>query len=116
LNDYTADEKQQVVESCPTSVFEFDPTTTGGAVLISREAECIFCRECTYLMEDFRRRPEDPLGVSVQHSADKFTFTVETNGALLAKDVVKLALRELGEKLGRLQLATNPIMDALESK
>lgn len=104
------------MESCPTNVFEFDPSTDSGAVLISREAECIFCRECTYLMEDFRLKPEDPLGVSVQHSSDKFTFTVETNGSLQAKEVVTLALRELTEKLGRLQVATIPIMDALESK
>lgn len=67
-------------------------------------------------MEDFRKSPEDELGVSVQHSADKFTFTVESNGSLHAKDVVMLALREMREKLGRLQVATIPIMDAIESK
>eukprot|EP00603_Paraphysomonas_imperforata_P009476 CAMPEP_0114437266 /NCGR_PEP_ID=MMETSP0103-20121206/13914_1 /TAXON_ID=37642 ORGANISM="Paraphysomonas imperforata, Strain PA2" /NCGR_SAMPLE_ID=MMETSP0103 /ASSEMBLY_ACC=CAM_ASM_000201 /LENGTH=212 /DNA_ID=CAMNT_0001607631 /DNA_START=181 /DNA_END=819 /DNA_ORIENTATION=- len=113
LNDYSTDEKQQIVESCPTNVFEFDPTTSGGTVMIAREAECIFCRECTYLMEDFRKAPEDPLGVSVQHSADKFTFTVETNGALLAKDVVMLAMRELREKIGRLHVATLPLLKSM---
>lgn len=81
--------------------------------MIAREAECIFCRECTYLMEDFRKAPEDPLGVSVQHSADKFTFTVETNGALLAKDVVMLAMRELREKIGRLHVATLPLLKSM---
>lgn len=67
-------------------------------------------------MEDFRLNPEDPLGVTVQHSAHKFTFTVETNGSLKAKDVVTLAMRELREKLGRLQVATTPIMDDIDSK
>ena len=57
-----------------------------------------------------------PLGVTVEHSAHKFTFTVETNGSLQAKDVVLLAIRELRDKLGRLQVATLPIMDALDSK
>jgi NAD-dependent dihydropyrimidine dehydrogenase PreA subunit len=116
LNDYSIDEKQQIVDSCPTNVFEFDPTAAGGGtVMISRETECIFCRECTYLMEDFRKAPEDPLGVSVEHSADRFTFTVETNGSLLAKDVVMLALRELREKLGRLHVATFPLLKAMGS-
>ena len=67
-------------------------------------------------MEDFRLAPEDALGVTVEHSAHKFTFTVETNGSLQAKDVVLLAIRELRDKLGRLQVATLPIMDALDSK
>ena len=31
LNDYSSDQKQQIVESCPTNVFEFDPSTNGGA-------------------------------------------------------------------------------------
>ena len=66
-------------------------------------------------MEDFRITPEDSLGVSVVHSSDKFTFTVETNGSLLAKDVVMLALRELGEKLGRLRVATLPLLEAMNS-
>ena len=102
------------MESCPTNVFDFEPSMSGGTVVIARPAECIFCRECTYLMEDFRKLPEDPLGVEVQHSANKFTFTVETNGSLRAQDVVMLALRELKEKLDRLQVATTPILDEVK--
>lgn len=114
LNDYSDDQKQQLVESCPTNVFSYDPNA--NTVVISAPSECIFCRECTYLLEDFRKRPEDPLAVEVQHSPSKFTFTVETNGSLLAKEVVRLALQELNLKLGRLQFATTPIKDAMEDK
>lgn len=91
------------MESCPTGVFTYDDAT--GAVTIANASECIFCRECTYLLEDFRRNPEDNLGVEVQHSPNKFTFTVESTGALFGEDVVKSALRVLFDKLKRLQVA-----------
>lgn len=63
-------------------------------------------------MEEFRRNPEDNLAVDVQHSTNKFYFTVEGTGALLAKDIVRSALRELAEKLGRLQNATMQLEEA----
>lgn len=85
------------MDCCPKDVFEHDETT--NAVKIRKAADCIFCRECLYTLEDFRRAPEDLLGVEVLHSASKFTFTVETTGALEAKVVVKDALERLKEKL-----------------
>jgi len=39
----------------------------------------------------------------VKHSKEKFIFTVETTGALSAKDVVKDALAQLNAKFSRLQ-------------
>jgi hypothetical protein len=57
-------------------------------------------------MEEYRRQPEDNLGVEVVHSSNKFYFTVEGTGAISAPDIVRYALRELAEKLGRLQNAT----------
>jgi Fe-S-cluster-containing dehydrogenase component len=43
-------------------------------------SQCIFCKECIYTMEDFRRSPEDHLALEIKHSPDRFTFTVETTG------------------------------------
>ena len=110
LNDYTEDEKQQLVACCPSGVFEYDEAA--GTVIIANRSECIFCKECTFLLEDFRRQPEDPLAVEVKHSTDKFFFTVEGTGALPAKDIVSSALVELTEKLGRLQTAAGLLDDA----
>lgn len=73
-----------------------------GAVVITDASACIFCKECIYTLEDFRRSPEDKLAVEIKHSPDRFTFTVETTGALYAKEVVQDALIQLTEKLGRL--------------
>ena len=47
--------------------------------------------------------------MEVQHSPDRFTFTVETTGALYAREVVRDALSALAEKLSRLQKAATDI-------
>lgn len=91
-------------------MFEHDETT--GAVKIRKAEDCIFCRECIYTLEDFRRSPEDALAVEVLHSATKFTFSVETTGALFAKDVVKDALERLREKLTVVGTLLNTSLDS----
>ncbi len=101
MNDFKEEEKKALVASCPKRVFDYDETAR--AVVISNAAECIFCRECLNTLEEFRRLPEDELAVSVQHSSDKFTFTVESTGALKASDIVRSAFQELSAKLNRLK-------------
>ena len=107
LTDYTNEQKKSLVKSCPAEVFAYDENAQ--TVVISNPSECIFCRECTYLMEEFRRHPEDNLAVEVQHSTNRFFFTVESTGAIQAKDIVRYALKEMMEKLGRLQTSTMQI-------
>lgn len=103
LDMYTEDQKVKLVECCPTSVFELDETSR--VVKVANPTECIFCKECTYMAEEFRPNPNAKLAVDVQHSTDHFTFTVETTGALIAKDVVRDAMATLTEKISRLQRA-----------
>ena len=91
--------------SCPKRVFDYDESVR--TVVISNAPDCIFCRECIYTLEEFRRRPEDPLGVTIKHSADKFSFTVESTGALPAKDIVRSAFQELSHKINRLKSSTH---------
>ena len=61
-------------------------------------------------MEDFRKFPEEKLAVEIKHSQDRFHFTIETTGALLAKEVVRDALNILAEKITRLQTAKSKIL------
>ena len=103
MDQYSEDKRRALQASCPTNVFGFDEIT--GAVVVNNAVDCIFCRECIYLAEDFRKAPEDPLGVDIKHSPNKFTFTVETNGALTAEQVVASAIEEMLAKLNRLQVA-----------
>ena len=106
MDEYNEAQTQALQKCCPTEVFQIDESS--GAIYIDKAAECIFCRECIYLLEDFRRNPEDKLGVEVKHSTNKFIFTIETTGALTPKEVVKEGLKALNEKMLRLrQLAIN---------
>ena len=93
--------------SCPRGVFDFDETAE--TVVVSRAPDCIFCKECLYLLEDYRRKPEDPLAVSVQHCYERFTFTVETTGSLKAKDIVRSAFAELTAKINRLKTSVHKL-------
>jgi DNA-directed RNA polymerase II subunit RPB3 len=101
LDQYTEEQKVALVDCCPTNVFKQDEVT--GAVVVDKAEDCIFCKECIYTTEDFRSKPEHRLAVDVKHSEDSFTFTVETNGSLLAKDVVKDSLIQLTQKVQRMQ-------------
>ena len=71
----------------------------------------MFCKECIYTLEDFRKQPEDKLAVEIKHSPDRFTFTVETTGALYAKEVVQDSMVQLAEKLGRLIRAIPKLLE-----
>lgn len=106
LDQYSEEQKNQLVESCPKQVFYL---TEDNNIIINNAADCIFCRECIYLLEDYRINPEDKLGVEVSHSTDKWTFTVETTGALTAREVVKDALLQLNAKIVQLQDVTSKL-------
>lgn len=56
MDQYTEEQKNKLVECCPQQVFEFNET---GSTVVIRDAQaCIFCKECIYTLEDFRRKPE----------------------------------------------------------
>ena len=101
LDDYTMEQKQKLVDCCPTNVFELE----NDKVKIRNAVDCMFCKECIHTSEEMRIQPEDSLAVNVQHSSNKFYFTVETTGALEAKEVVRDALGVLEGKLHKLQMA-----------
>lgn len=108
LNDYDETQRKKFVDSCPVKVFDYDEDSR--QVQVRDAAACIFCKECVYLAEEYRKIPEDPLAVDVQHSKDKFYFTVETTGALKPTEVVRDALRQLAEKIKRLKVRTMKLM------
>lgn len=84
LNDFELEKRKGLVDACPTGVFELDEATK--QVQVIHPANCIFCKECIFLAEDYRKSPEDPLAVNIQHSADKFYFTIETTGSIISLD------------------------------
>ena len=110
LDQYSEEEKDRFVNCCPAEVFRKDETS--GVVTINDAQDCIFCKECIHTCEEMRAKPEDPLAVVIQHSSDKFYFTVETTGSLQAKEVVLSALEQLNEKIMKLQRLCPRLSDA----
>jgi len=108
LDQYSEEQKTILVDCCPTNVFELDEITQ--TVKVRDAAACIFCKECFYTLEDFKQHPEDKVGVDIQHSQNKFTFTVETTGCLSPVEVVKEALKQLTDKITRLKLLTTKLV------
>lgn len=92
---------QALVECCPANVYALDSST--NSVFLANPSDCMFCKECLYTIEDFRKNPEDDLGVSVSHSTTNFNFTVETTGALTAKEVITESFVVLSDKITRLK-------------
>lgn len=114
LNDFTEAQKEELVNCCPAKVFDYDKTDeTDGVVTIARPSECIFCKECLYTAEEFRKKAEDVLAVDIKHSSDRFFFTVESTGALQPKDIIKDGLRVLGQKIRKLKLGTMELADSM---
>jgi len=101
LDQYTEEQKLALVDCCPSQVFDYDENTS--SVVVKNPSSCIFCKECIFTTEEFKKHAEDKLSVDIQHSQDTFTFTVETTGALSAREVVKDALAQLSEKIAKLQ-------------
>lgn len=85
------------MDCCPQEVFNYDDIRQ--TVFIQDAQSCIFCKECIFTTEEYKKRPEDNLAVSVKHSSDKFFFTVETTGALKAEEVVRTAIVQLTKKV-----------------
>lgn len=118
LDQYTQEQKKELIDCCPTRVFEFGSYYTlrehanpSSAVIVARPGDCIFCRECVYLGEDLRATPEDALAVEVKHSNNKFTFTVETTGSLYAREVVRDALSILALKIKTINDEVHKVFD-----
>ena len=101
MDQYTEEQKIGLVDCCPTKVYGYNENTQ--SVFINDAQACIFCRECLYTLEEYRKKPEDKLGVEVKHSSDKFYFTLEATGSLTAKEIVTAAFRQLSEKITRVQ-------------
>ena len=46
LDGYSQEQKQELVDCCPTLVFELDEGS--NKVTIARPQDCIFCKECIF--------------------------------------------------------------------
>ena len=100
LDQFSSEEKDRLVEECDNMLKKDEYS---GRVVLREDAECSFDKDWQFICEELRHNPDDPLAMNVEHSKDKFFFTVETTGSLDAKDVVINALDQLSDKITRLQ-------------
>ncbi len=103
LDDFTEDDLKQIEDSCPVGVFKYDENMQ--VLLLDNADACMHCQECIHLSQDLRRKPEDALAVSVNHSKDHFRFIIETTGSLSPKEVVEDALDALDQKIRKIKTA-----------
>lgn len=85
----TSEQRQSIAQSCPRRVFSYDNDT--DILDVEDSLRCFYCEECIVTAENAGFYDT----VSVQMSDNHFYFTVETTGALLPHDIVRLALDRL---------------------
>jgi DNA-directed RNA polymerase I and III subunit RPAC1 len=90
-------EAEELVKRCPMGVFDIEDLGAGGGgggggrAVVKRARACTVCRECLRIDGAAER-------ISVERQSTHFIFTVESTGALPARELVRQALRVLGQK------------------
>jgi DNA-directed RNA polymerase II subunit RPB3 len=107
----TQDQKQQLVDVCPDRILELDPVS--GKILVSEYAweTATYTEDLSVLQATMKKRPEDEDFVKVEHSQDKFIFSVEGTGAMDAEEILMSSLRVLKERLNYLATMVENLKD-----
>lgn len=95
----TQDQKQQLVDVCPDRILEIDPVS--GKIIVSEHAweTATFTEDLKIAQNAMKKRPEDDDFITVEHSTDRFIFSVEGTGAMDAEEIVMSSLRVLKDRL-----------------
>ena len=107
----TQDQKQQLIDVCPDRILELDPVS--GKILISEYAweTATYTEDLKVLQNSMKKRQEDEDFVTVEHSQDRFIFSVEGTGAMDAEEVLMSSLRVLNERLNYLATMVENLKD-----
>lgn len=101
MDTLSPEQKLAFVKSCPTRVYRIDDNLE--IISVAERLKCMYCDECVKVAENFRENPEDDALVSVKANQNRFTFSIETNGAIKPEDVVVCALDIIRNKLSTLK-------------
>jgi DNA-directed RNA polymerase II subunit RPB3 len=93
LSTLTEDQKMQIVESCPSKVYTYDPEKE--MIDIENLTDCMQCQECVVCVKSFGKEES----IKVDLEIDQFIFTVESTGALAPEDIVAKAMEILLDKM-----------------
>jgi len=110
-NMLTLEQKQELVDACPDRILELDEIT-GNLVAVENAYEmATFTEDLKTAQNAMKKRPEDEDFVTVEHSTDKFVFSVETTGAMDAEEIIMSALKVLKDRLNYLAAEVEKLKD-----
>jgi len=99
LDELDSAQRQQIVASCPTKVYEQEVGKDGAEHLkVANEGACMFCDECSVVGDALRVDATADNLVAVSMDQERFVFTVETNGALPPEELVASAVIRIKQK------------------
>eukprot|EP01120_Amphizonella_sp_Union-15-10_P015352 TRINITY_DN788_c0_g6_i1.p1 TRINITY_DN788_c0_g6~~TRINITY_DN788_c0_g6_i1.p1 ORF type:complete len:318 (-),score=39.21 TRINITY_DN788_c0_g6_i1:103-1002(-) len=105
IEDLTDTQKKEFVCSCPTNVYRFDEVRR--QVEVEDNNRCMYCQECIKRAHSFNKYDL----VSIHQRDDRFTFAVETTGALLPHEVFIRAIDIIRAKL---DMVANALKDSTQ--
>jgi DNA-directed RNA polymerases I and III subunit RPAC1 len=110
---YVDDEADWLVKTCPMGVFDIEDAVDAGherRAYVRRPRNCTLCRECI-------REPEHRERIRLSRVKNHFIYTVESVGAIPAKELFREAIKVLMSKCDEfcLQLDTTLRQDQSES-
>lgn len=100
-----------MVDVCPDRILDLDPVS--GKLEVSEYAweTATYTEDLRLLQEEMKKQPEDDDYVTVEHSEDRFIFSVEGTGAMDAEEVLMSSLRVLKERLNYLATMVENLKD-----
>ena len=95
----TMEQKQELVDVCPDRILEIDDVTGTIKPVENYWDISTFTEDLKNHQDSLKKRKEDDDFVTIQHSTDRFIFTVESTGSMDADEIVMSALRVLKDRL-----------------
>lgn len=107
----TMEQKQELVDICPDRILEIDDLTGSIKEVENAWDIATYTEDLKFHQDSLKKRPEDDDFVRVEHSTDKFIFSVESTGVMDADEIVMSALRVLKDRLNHLAQEVENLKD-----
>jgi DNA-directed RNA polymerase II subunit RPB3 len=107
----TMEQKQELVDICPDRILEIDEVTGSIKAVEDYWDIATYTEDIKMHQDSLKKRKEDDDFVRIDHSTDKFIFSVESTGCMDADEIVMSALRVLKDRLNYLAQEVENLKD-----